>query len=1221
MRKDQATALIEETFDRKFNKDNFSRFIFELFNKSSDNLRSIHIPPTFRNHISSANSLGNYNVGGEVIAIITAKLENNNSRDIARTMQRNFIAGQIEEQQLNGAIVAFYDSTDNWRLSFVEVDYSYDDSNKVKKTITNAKRSSFLVGPDEPNHTCKKQFLELLTKSELGISYEHIKSLFSIENVSKLFFKEYEALFKELLASFDTIKEKDSNIKKEFEDKGISSADFIKKLMGQIVFLYFIQKKGWLGVDKDSKFGSGNKTFLYDLFKECKLKNDDFFNDYLEYLFYDTLAKDRRFDNDYSEKFKCRIPFLNGGLFETLNGYNWEETDIKLGNDLFDKLFETFNTYNFTIKEDEPLEKEIAVDPEMLGKVFENLLPVNERKNKGAFYTPREIVHYMCQQSLINYLETNSNILKKDIENFVQKSEKYLALTLLYESNEKTKKPGVKSEWALPESIKQNYEELDKLLTNIKIIDPAVGSGAFPMGMMSEIVRLRQILSIYFSKSGQIRRDAYSLKKNTLENCIYGVDIMPSAIDICKLRFWLSLVVDAEGDKIEPLPNLESKLRVGNSLLEEFEGVKLFDEKLLGKIKKDNSEEIKKIENKISELNEEKKEIGIGKGLTNTSLKQIDKKIKKLNIKLQNVKFGSNKDMNRNLFDSIENRIKQSEKKIKEYISLQNKLYNEQDSKRKKEFLKKLDRIEWELIEETLKEKENSEAKEKLWQIKKSKSKPFFLWKLYFVEVFQGDNPGFDVVITNPPYVGEKGHKELFREIKNTGFGKQFYKRKMDLFYFFFHKALDLAKKKATISFITTNYFITADGAIYLRTDFKNRANVLKLINFNELKIFESARGQHNLITILKKDSESVEKVQTIFTNRTGNANSEILNDILKGTDRDTAYSFIMQNDLFDGEENYIRMSDISNKTTNPVEIILNKLKSNSIPLIQLKKINQGLLSGADKVTNKHLINFNLKNINKGDGIFVLSNEEIKSLNLKNDELKLIKPFYKNSNIYKYFSSPINNKNVMYLTRELNISNYPNIKKHTLKFEKIIRARSKGRGEMQAALKLGKWWVIFAARQGVDFEGPKIICPQRSLENTFAYNEESWYASADVYYITNLDNEDHSCDLKYILALINSKIYYLWLHSRGKRKGKLLELLYKPLSEIPIKKIPKPQQTPFIALVDQILSITKDGNYLDNKHKQEKVEKLKKEIDQLVYKLYGLSPEEIKIVEEFSKKN
>src|SRR3989338_7676680 len=378
-------------------------------------------------------------------------------------------------------------------------------------------------------------------------------------DVTKEFFSEYKELFLKLKESLERVLESDKRVKKEFEEKNISSVDFAKKLLGQVVFIYFLQKKGWLGVTKDKSgafnhWGTGPKNFLRRLFDKEIVHYDNFFNDILEPLFYEALATER--DDDYYSRFNCKIPFLNGGLFEPINDYDWAGTAIVLDNAIFENIFSVFGWFNFTVKEDEPLEKEVAVDPEMLGKVFENLLDVTDRKSKGAFYTPREIVHYMCQQSLINYLETNSDILREDIEKFIQLGD--LALAQIIKEQEQVKKYGkaydVNEKYSIPASIKQNHQLVDKLLKEIKVVDPAVGSGAFPVGMMNEIVKARSILSIYFKEA----RNDYELKRETIENCLYGVDIESSAVDIAKLRFWLTLIVDELDMKnIKPLPNLD----------------------------------------------------------------------------------------------------------------------------------------------------------------------------------------------------------------------------------------------------------------------------------------------------------------------------------------------------------------------------------------------------------------------------------------------------------------------------------------------------------------------------------------------------------------------------------------------------------------------------------------------------------------------------------------
>jgi len=1221
MDRQRAIKILNDTFNSDFDINRFTIFVKELFNNFSVNVKNWSVWKEYLDYIESYQLLGSYKDNSKkIVDVLVVKLKKSSSRDRARTMQRNFVAKYLSNADKDSALVAFYgDDPQDWRFSFVKMEYNRirDETGKVinVKELTPAKRYSFLVGVNEPNHTCGSQFLKLIMEEEINPSLLEIETAFSIDNVTKEFFNEYKELFLELEESLQKVISKDKHVKEEFEDKGISSVDFAKKLLGQIVFIYFLQKKGWLGVVKDEqgrfkKWGTGSKKFLRTLFDKDIVPYNNFFNDILEPLFYEALATER--DDDYYSRFKCKIPFLNGGLFEPLNDYDWAGTEIVLDNNIFDRILSTFDRFNFTVKEDEPLEKEVAVDPEMLGKVFENLLTVKDRKSKGAFYTPREIVHYMCQQSLINYLETNTSIERKDIEKFIQLGD--LALDMIIKEQEQIKKYGksydIKEEYTLPKSIKDNYKEIDRLFREIKVVDPAVGSGAFPLGMMSEIVKARSVLSIYFNE----KRSDYDLKREIIENCIYGVDIESSAVDITKLRFWLSLIVDElDMQNIKPLPNLDHKIMCGNSLLEEFEGVKLFDEKLLGEVKKDVSFEVKAIEKDIAEFYKKKGDIVRG-NLNGSSIKEVENEIKKLERKKKKL-LEAPKDTSRNLTldEATQNRIKESQRKLTELKKLQKQFFNEQNRKIKKQLRADIDKIEWELVEETLKEQGNEDAMQKLEQYKKNKSKPFFLWKLYFAEVFQRENPGFDVVIANPPYVGHKGgQKELFQELKNTEFGRRFNNERMDLFYYFFHLGLDLGRIKSEVAFITTNYYVTADSAIKLRTDFKNRTSIRKLVNFNELKIFDSARGQHNMLTFVTKIKEDI-FCEVYSTNRTGVATPRILLDILSKTDKETVYYDLKQDEIYEGNMNYIRLyyGKLKNKKT--IDEILEKLKINSNELIRLCNISQGMVSGIDRISKKHIKKIPAFSNNEGEGVYVIDLETKKSIG----ESPLLRPWFKNSDISKYKVNEENSLWVIQAYTDLNMDKYPNIKSHFEKYKQAIKSRNYDSGELSKAKRLGKWWAMSSSRREFDFSKPKIVSPQRSYNNTFAYTEKEWTASADVYFITL---KDINYNLKYILALLNSKLYYLWLYFRGKRKGEMLELYLTPLSEVLIKEISPEQQKPFISLVDQILSITKGDDYLDNPDKKAKVKRLEKEIDQLVYKLYELTPEEIKIVEEFNKK-
>ena len=502
MKQSEAEQLVINTFTHAFSEEQFTNFIRNLLPglqaASTRTVPNAQLPQGFREHVYNYTRLGTYHdPQGGVLDVVIVKLKNQGSLDRARTRQRNLMAHYLNRRDKDAVLVAYVaDDLSDWRFSFVKLAYQTEISDqgkvKVQQEYTPARRYSFLVGKHEPNHTAQKQLGDLLMREGMP-TLEQIEKAFNIESVTKEFFEDYKSLFLQIKENLDQIIRAKLDIKAEFERCEIDTANFAKKLLGQIVFLYFLQKKGWLGVAEDQAWGTGDKKFLSNLFEKNKDKN--FFDEILEPFFYEALAMERK--GDFYPPLKCKVPFLNGGLFEPLNGYDWENTSIGLDNDDFREVFRVFNLYNFTVREDEPLEKEVAVDPEMLGKVFENLLEVKDRKSKGAYYTPREIVHYMCQESLINYLDNVLNgeeqkIAKEDIEIFIREGEASIERDLAREEGKLQDE-----DYGLRESVRNHANEIDFALIDVKICDPAIGSGAFPVGMMTEIVRARRILTPY----------------------------------------------------------------------------------------------------------------------------------------------------------------------------------------------------------------------------------------------------------------------------------------------------------------------------------------------------------------------------------------------------------------------------------------------------------------------------------------------------------------------------------------------------------------------------------------------------------------------------------------------------------------------------------------------------------------------------------------------------
>jgi hypothetical protein len=386
MNRDQARNLVRQTLTESFDKPRFRDFALELLNEFDESKAfassKTYIKDAFKDHVERFERLGTYtSPNDERLDVLAVHLTKQSKLERARTAIRNFVADHLKQRDgKDAALVAFVSPTEKqWRFSYVKMEYATvaKESGKVgvETRLTPARRFSYIVGEGESCHTAQTRFLGLLQDTESNPVLTEIEEAFSVEAVTKEFFEKYAELFGQIQKAVEKLAAKDRSISNEFTKKNVNAADFAKKLMGQVVFLYFIQKKGWLGVAKGMEWGSGPHDFLRRLAQQEYGKYENFFNDILEPLFYDTLATDRGHEA-WCKRFNCRIPFLNGGLFEPLGDYDWRKTDIVLPNRLFtnNERFDEFSTgtgildmfdrYNFTVNEAEPLEKEVAIDPE-----------------------------------------------------------------------------------------------------------------------------------------------------------------------------------------------------------------------------------------------------------------------------------------------------------------------------------------------------------------------------------------------------------------------------------------------------------------------------------------------------------------------------------------------------------------------------------------------------------------------------------------------------------------------------------------------------------------------------------------------------------------------------------------------------------------------------------------------------------------------------------------
>lgn len=1223
--------IIDNLFDNQFNKDTFKEFVNTILNVKIDidsEYKYVGIHKVFMNYIENYYIVSNYKDNEKNnILIMVVKIKDSIDDPVrARVKQREFIARHLRDKEKNGALVVFYnDKSKNWRISFIRLSYDFT-SKGAEEKLTPAKRLSYVIGEGEASKTVKDQFFTLANIEE-SVSLEQLEGLFALEKVTNEFFKEYKNKYLDIKETLI----KDENFVKEALKHDTENPEsfiegFSKKLMGQIAFIYFLQKKGWLGIEivpeslnfegynriygraldkekeilskvyfrkekdlyilnkeelkkldnkKESEllvgafyntehfkdWGNGKKKFLRELFEKHKIEDKNngktFFEDYLEPLFYNNFSEDRG-EKQYSAEFNCRLPFLNGGLFDPYGDYNWKETTFNLDDSLFankekDGILDIFDRYNFTINENDNYETEVAVDPEMLGKVFENLLEVSDRKSKGAFYTPREIVRYMTNESIMNYLLSHleeKGISKEDLEYLFNLGEftKEYDEQIFEKDYLKDEKELEKNIFGMPRNIIIYSKEIDELLRKVKIADPACGSGAFPLGILNEIVRARNVLTFYIIMIEVLRnkkeidywnrirekeesRTPYKLKLYAIQNSLYGVDIEPSAIDITKLRLWLSILVDSTNNDVRPLPNLDFNFMIGNSLIDEFEGMKLFDESLLDD-------------------------------------KVLEKKLKKIK-KAENMK----------LFRGIEDILK-------EIFIKQSLFFNENNSNKKKELKNDIEELENNLIKLTLTENGNHKKLEEIEKGRKERRKPYFLWKLEFAKVFK-ENGGFDIVIGNPPYIGEGKNKDVFLPVQETSFGKKYYIGKMDFWYFFTSLGIELLKENGTLSYIAPNNWLTTAGGKKMRNHIMKETIIKEFIDFGDYMVFENA-SQQTMVFLLEKNKEkNIIKIcfsKILF-------NKEVLVDLEKFLLKNKSDNYVYYISNIDRKK-YIEDSNIV-FLNNIIDTITSKIKLQENFKFSADEITNGIHPHHAIVTKKMLEQ--LKNNYKiGDGIFVLTDNEIKKLSLNENEKKLLKPLYESELLTKYTYKKDNHKYIIYTDSSFKdisqMKEYPILKKHLDNFKEVITSDNKPYG-------------LHRARKEEFFIENKIVSLRKTSEPYFCYLDKPSYFMAE-FYILKTDR----INMKYLTGLLNSKLVAFWLRYMGKMQGSNYQIDKEPLMNIPLKIADENTENKIIDLVDEIIELkklNKDTQYLEDK------------IDEMVYDLYELTEEERELIRNF----
>ncbi|OGG20726.1 hypothetical protein A3D03_05570 [Candidatus Gottesmanbacteria bacterium RIFCSPHIGHO2_02_FULL_40_13] len=1092
----------------------------------------------------------------------------------------------LKETQTDTGIFIYYDQSDNFRFSLVYANYL-----GKRRDWSTFRRFTYFVSREFTNKT----FLQRIGDGDFS-NLEKIKDAFSVEKVTKAFYTDIANWY------FWVVQNVAFPQDAEEEKNGRNIA--VIRLITRLIFIWFMKERGLIS------------SVLFDqseiskLLKDLSADKTTYYKAILQNLFFSTLntkSENRKYrfqtsfqgrNKDYMDHSIYRyesyfkdnetmltvfkdIPYLNGGLFDCLDkpsrdnenqgeiridGFTDKDVGLKVPNFLFFSdlaevdlnreygtknkkysvrgIINILSTYNFTIDENDPNDQEVALDPELLGKVFENLLASfnpetasTARKATGSYYTPREIVDYMVIQSLKNYLTTNLN----DFDQLDNRFDQLLST----------------DENANPFN-RQETLRIVKLIDDLRIVDPAVGSGAFPMGILNRLVFilskldpdntlwkatqlkavedyitdpvLRKKLLDQIEEQFTYKNFDYGRKLYLIQKCIYGVDIQQIAVEIAKLRFFISLLVDEKIDKskenwgIEPLPNLDYKIMQGNSLVEEYEGVKLFDERLLN-TELPNEEEIVKAREKKEQIEKDlmpyyvknprwMKNFKLERPPELTILEGERNRILAIVRDLERLQQSRSEQANQ-IKMSLQDDDGKSQKVWEELQKLHKQIFTPSLARDERNKLRqKVDALEWKLIEETLREQNKIKALEKIKKLENSNSKPFFLWKLHFSEVFQ-EKGGFDIVIANPPYVSvkeiEPEDKIIFGNNSETGRGR------FNLFTLFLEKGNKILRKEGVLTFILPEGLYTNVEYQYIRKYLLDNTSIL-FINLFSRRVFEAAVDT-SIISVLKE--------------KTLNNKFPVIKDLK------TITTFLSQN-YFYKLPAYLYPVNLDNKSSNIVYKVLNGKGNKTSSVLE---IQQGIIYSGQS---------------KGK---VFSNVQID---------KSQKKILDGRDVLKWFVNWKEKRENRYIFYSNNL--------HRAREERLFLARE------------------------------KILLPRRSTLISCAYDNEQFYCLNTAYVCLLKSNK---YNLKFILSILNStlinyfysKLFLGW------------QITIPALNSITIPDASSRVQDPFIKIVDQILVITGSSEYLFNTEKQARVKDYENQIDQLVYKLYGFTPEEIAIVE------
>ncbi|HEF9966383.1 TPA: Eco57I restriction-modification methylase domain-containing protein [Campylobacter coli] len=915
--------------------------------------------------------------------------------------------------------------------------------------------------------------------------------------------------------------------------------------------------------------------------------------DKLSELFFEILAKER---STRKKSEFAYLPYLNSSLFEKQSIENTLEisnlnNDLKLNYykntvlkddkckakkgqvGLLEYLFEFLDSFDFGSDDEqsEILSQKELISSSVLGNVFEKLNGYKE----GSFYTPSFITSYMCKES----------ITKVVLDKFNAKFD--LKATDISELRRDLRK--------------EDKNAQKELLNSIKICDPAVGSGHFLVSALNVMLSIYDELNLFDEefylevqndeilitnrkgefveykrphsdkdKAHLIQKELFYTKKDIIENNLFGVDINPNSCEITKLRLWIELLKhsfyqsfeDEAYHDLKTLPNIDINIKCGNSLVSYFETGKSLS----------HYPNIKERMSKYKRIVKDYKE-----GFY-TDKNLIAKEIKNLQESFKNfcLKDKFNKEIKQ-----LTNGANEYSKKYGDFLADEH-----HDEKFKSFFSKNMFEFSF---DEKVAIKEFANLKKEYDNIFNLESNHPFEWRFEFPEILDDDGnfKGFDLIIGNPPYIKEAENKELFTNTKKL----RTYQGKMDIWYHFVGRGFDILKNNGYLAFIATNNWVTNSGAKKLRNIVLEESQILSLVDFSSFMVFDSASIQTMIMSFQKtKPPKNYEFHFAKITTQT-----PIYEDALSLLKNEKTQN----NEILSINLTPKKFIDKTlNFTKSDYEELFNKIQKYGKFYLEEREVAQGIVYPQENI-NKKSLEILGNNFYLGQGIQKLTNEEVENLNLLKNEKILLKPIFESDNIQKYFVKRYNYFWVIYTNSSFknpnSMDDYPNLKKHLDKFQNVITSDNKPYG-------------LHRARDEKFFTGsPRIVALRKCVgEPKFSYVDFDCYVSATFYVI-----KTQRINVKYLTAILNSKLIAFWLKHKGKMQGNNYQIDKEPLLNIPIVTINSKNQK----IADELINLVDEILKAKEQDKNANTQELENKINSLVYKLYNLTEDEIKIIE------